>query len=98
MTQYDDRVERQRDRLAAEKWAKGIKSVHIHSLKSMWYDDRPQDTDDGSVTDTIYNNGVIERKRGDKILYTWTNDKLTTDDLIREYIRDVAKQERIRKV
>ena len=44
MTQYDERVQYQRDLLAAEEWSKTVKSVHAHSLSSMWYDTRPQDT------------------------------------------------------
>ena len=30
MTEYKDAVEEQRLILQAEKWAKGIKSIHIH--------------------------------------------------------------------
>ena len=52
MTQYEDRVEQQRQKLAAEEWANGVKCIHAHSLSSMWYDDRPQDTAEGkSVVD-----------------------------------------------
>ena len=34
MTEYKDAVEEQRLILQAEKWAKEIKSIHIHSLNS----------------------------------------------------------------
>ena len=51
MTQYDERVEMVRQRQAAEAWANGVKCLHSHQIKSMWYDDRPQDTDDGPVMD-----------------------------------------------
>ena len=52
MSEYDEVVEKQRMILEAEKWAKGIRTLHVHSLSSMHYDDRPQDTADGkSVTD-----------------------------------------------
>ena len=61
MTQYDDVVENQRLLIEAEEWAKGIKSIHAHSMSSMWYDDRPQDTEKHSVTDTEYMSGKIER-------------------------------------
>ena len=37
MSQYDDRVEKQRLKLEAEEWAKGVKAVHAHSLNSMFY-------------------------------------------------------------
>ena len=62
MTQYDDKVQYQRDLLKAEEWAKSFSSLHRHSLSSMWYDTRPQDTADGEhVTDIIYNSGLIKR-------------------------------------
>ena len=62
MTQYDETVENQRLLLEAEEWSKGIRSMHAHSLDSMWYDTRPQDTADGkTVVDTQYNNGTIKR-------------------------------------
>jgi len=90
MGQYDDRVERQRLLLAAEEWAKGVKSVHAHSLRSMWYDTRPQDTEDGkSVLDIEYNNGLVERKTHDG--YTvYFGKKLKGDELIQEYSRHSA--------
>ena len=86
MTEYDFRVERQRDLLAAEKWAKGIKSIHVHQLKSMWYDDRPQDTDIGNVTDVQHNDGRIVRSQDGKVLHTWNKERKTADDLISAYI------------
>ena len=52
MGQYDDRVERQRIKLEAEEWAKGIKGLHAHSLDSMWY---ALGRSDGSVFDIQYN-------------------------------------------
>jgi hypothetical protein len=62
MTQYDETVENQRILLEAEEWSKGIKSIHAHNLSSMWYDDRPQDTEgDKYVCDTQFNNGTIKR-------------------------------------
>jgi hypothetical protein len=62
MTQYDDRVQYQRDLLAAEEWANNVKCIHGHSLSSMWYDDRPQDTEDGKVVlDVEFNNGTVRR-------------------------------------
>ena len=54
MSEYDEQVQAQRLKLEAEEWAKGVKSLHSHSLKSMWYDTRPQDTDDGPVSDVEY--------------------------------------------
>ena len=37
MTQYDDKVELQRVKVAAAEWANGVKCLHAHQLKSMWY-------------------------------------------------------------
>ena len=62
MSEYDYKVQQQRDKLAAEEWAKGVKCLHAHSMSSMWYDDRPQDTADGkSVVDMEFNDGTIRR-------------------------------------
>ena len=38
MGEYDYRVQRQRILLEAEEWADGIKSVHTHSITSMYYE------------------------------------------------------------
>ena len=66
MTQYEDRVEQQRLKIEAEEWAKGVKTLHSHSLNSMWYDDRPQDTEDGRmVRDIMYNDGSVRRTLSD---------------------------------
>jgi len=88
MTQYDDRVQYQRDLIKAEKWAKAVKSIHAHSLDSMWYDTRPQDTTDGkSVMDIQYNSGLVERQTHDgHTLYFGT--ELKGEELVREYIRN----------
>ena len=61
MTQYKDEVELQRKILAAEEYADSIKGLQIHKMNSMWYDDRPQDTEEHSVTDIEYMSGKIER-------------------------------------
>lgn len=90
MGQYDDRVERQRLLLAAEEWAKTVRSVHAHSLNSMWYDTRPQDTEDGkSVMDIQYNSGLIERKTDDGYTVCFGKE-LKGDELIQEYSRHSA--------
>jgi len=90
MTEYDARVERQRLLLEAEDWANGVRSLHSHRLKSMWYDTRPQDTDNGQyVIDKQYNGSEIERSIYDakgKYLGTFIFGKrLTGDDLVNEY-------------
>ena len=81
MGQYDDRVERQRLLLEAEKWAKEIDGIHAHSISSMWYDTRPQDTEDGkSVIDTQYNSGLKRTCDDGAVVYFG-------DELISEYVR-----------
>ena len=89
MTQYDDKVQRQRDILKAEEWAKQVKSLHAHSISSMFYDTRPQDTEDGkSVMDIQYNSGLVERKTHDG--YTvYFGEELKGDKLLDEYLRNV---------
>jgi hypothetical protein len=87
MGQYDHLVERQRLLIEAEEWAKGVKSIHAHSLSSMWYDDRPEDTEGGTgVLDIIYHSGLIERtlKDGSKVLF---GKSLKGDKLIDAYTR-----------
>ena len=62
MSEYNYKVEQQRDKLAAEEWAKGVKALHAHSLSSMWYDNRPQETAGGRrVTDCEYFDGTVRR-------------------------------------
>ena len=88
MTEFSERVERQRIILEAEKWAKEVKDIHIHGLNSMWYDDRPEDTEGGKmVIDTAYNNGTITRKQNGKLIQTF-GEELTGEALIREYERN----------
>ena len=90
MSQFSDKVERQRLLLEAEEWARDVKSMHAHSLNSMWYDDRPQDTADGKgVIDIQYNNGLIKRELADgtKVYF---GEKLKGDELIDAYVRQVT--------
>lgn len=67
MGQYDDRVEKQRLLIEAEKWAEGVKTLHAHSLNSMAY---ASDREDGKVFDIEYNSGRVVREileTGEKI-------------------------------
>jgi hypothetical protein len=85
MTQYKQEVQRQKDLLKAEEWANGVESLHIHSLNSMWYDNRPEDTADGKmVTDKTFNSGLIERTLADGTIVYFGN-KLQGDELIWKY-------------
>ena len=88
MSQYSDRVERQKLLLEAEKWAKEIKSLHAHSMDSMWYDTRPQDTEDGKfVTDIQYYSGLVKREFADGD-YVYLGEELKGKELINEYVRN----------
>ena len=85
MTEYSDMIEWKRKQLLAEEWAKGVQHIHVHSMKSMWYDNRPQDTDSGNVIDITYNDGTIERElKSGEIVYMIDN-KLTGKELVYEW-------------
>jgi hypothetical protein len=87
MGQYNERVERQRLLLEAEEWAKNVSAIHAHSLSSMWYDNRPQDTSEGkNVCDVEYNNGLIKRTLHDGSI-VYFGKELKGDELIDAYTR-----------
>ena len=87
MTQYDDTVERHRLLLEAEDWSMKTKSIHIHSVNSSWYDNYPEDTANGSVTDIEYNCGYIERKQNGKVIRTF-GKILEGEELLNLYVRN----------
>ena len=91
MGQYDNAVERQRLLLEAEDWAEKPKAIHCHSLTSMWYEteDSKQDFENGSVTDTEYNSGLIERTKNGVLIRTFGSRK-TGDKLIDLFTRGGA--------
>jgi len=84
MTEFSHLVERQKLLLEAQVWAKQTKTLHAHRLKSMWYDNRPQDTDDGYVIDVQYNSGLIERtlSNGTKVVF---GKRLDEEELLYAY-------------
>lgn len=84
MTQYDDRVQMQKMLLDAEEWSKGVASLHAHSSNSMYYDDRPGDTEGKSVIDVEYNSGIIERWQDNKIIHTF-GEKLKGEELVQKW-------------
>ena len=86
MTQYKDEVELQRKILAAEEYADKIKGLQIHRMNSMWYDDRPQDTEDSHVTDVEYNSGLIVRSKNGIKIHTF-GERLEGDALIDKYCK-----------
>ena len=90
MGQYNDKVELQRKILLAEEYRDTVMCLHAHSLSSMWYDNRPQDTKDGKgVVDVQFMDGRIERtlKNGKKI--TLVKGR-TGEDLVQEVTRNLA--------
>ena len=89
MGQYDEVVERQRRMLEAEKWAKGVKSIHCLSLTSLWYETKPRRTgDDLSVMDIHHNDGVIEREYTNTGKKETIGTRLTRQDLLDEFDRN----------
>ena len=90
MTQYMETVREQKIKLEAEKWANEIKCIHSHSLSSMWYDDRPQDTENGSVMDIQYNDGRVVRtinSTGETVVMNTAKQK-TGEELVYEHVRN----------
>ena len=84
MSQYWERVERQRLLIRAEQWARSVKAIHAHSLSSMWYDNT---NNDESVIDVEYNGGLVKREiisSGQKI---WFGKRLQGEELIDAYER-----------
>ena len=62
MTEYKERVNMQKKILLAEEYRDTVMCLHAHSLSSMWYDKRPQDTANGKgVVDVQFMDGRIER-------------------------------------
>ena len=61
MTQYDDVIEKQRIKAAAEEWGKNIKEIHAFNSDNtnVWYDSRKGD---GRVIGISYNSGLIKRE------------------------------------
>ena len=88
MTQHDEKVQYQRDLLNAENWATGFKTLHIHSLKSMWYEteESEKDLENGSVTDVQYNDGIIIRKQQGKVIRSF-GKTLNGEELVRAFLR-----------
>ena len=91
MTEYNDKVELQRQILKAEEYVNRPTWIHSHSLTSMWYEteDTVKDVVNG-VTDVQYMDGRIERK----VHKTGKNYLLvegkTGEDLVQEVTRNLA--------
>ena len=90
MGQYAYRVEKQRLMLEAEEWAGSIKTIHTHSINSMWYDTRPEDTEGGKmVTDYSYNDGIIKRTQNEVPIWFF-GTKLKGENLLDAYLQSMA--------
>ena len=92
MGEFDYRVKRQALLLEAEEWAKGVESLHSHSITSMWYETEASKADieeNGMVTDTQYNDGRIVRERDGRTILV-LGEKLEGDDLIVKYRTSLA--------
>jgi len=87
MTQFNEKVEHQRLKLEAEEWANGVKCLHAHQIKSMWYDDRPQDTDESPVLDIQYNDGRIQRRIQATGKVVWLGEQVKGEELLHAYTR-----------
>lgn len=86
MTEFTEAVEKRRMMIEAEEWAKETVFLQVHKLKSMWYDTRPEDTDDSFVMDVQYNTGRVERtilKTGEKVYF---GEELKGDSLLNAYL------------
>ena len=91
MSEYYEVVDKQRRLLLAEKWAKGVKTLHAHALTSMWYDDRGND---GSVMDTEYNDGLVMREIRETGETVYFGESLKGDDLLQlfgQHMKDERK-------
>jgi hypothetical protein len=88
VSEFDEVVQRQRELLEAEEWAKGIHTLQIHRLYSMYYEtaDSKKFLDKGHVTDTTYNSGVTIREQNGKVVYKFGKE-LKGQDLVDSYRR-----------
>ena len=93
MTQYDERVELQREKLAAEEWGKRVKDLHAFNSNNtcMWYDDRQCD---GRVIDTRFNDGRIQRYIVEEDRYIEIGKKLRKRTIFDMWKRAMADRRR----
>lgn len=86
MTEFTESVEKRRLMEQAEAWAKETEWLHAHQLKSMWYDTRPEDTDEGFVVDIGFKSGRIKRilNSGEVIFF---GEELKSEALLEAYMR-----------
>ena len=91
MTEYNAKVELQRQILLAEEHVDTVTNIHAHSMTSMWYEteETMKDAVKG-VIDTSYMDGRIERKvstTGKKYILV---EGRKGADLVQEVTRNLA--------
>ncbi len=74
MTQYEDRVQKQKDKLAAEAWGNQVKYIHAHN----------------GVLEVAYNNGLKEFERTATGEKWTEGEKKTKNSLLRAFGRYMA--------
>ena len=74
MTQYEDRVQKQKDKLAAEAWGNKVKYMHAY---------------DG-ILEVAYNNGIKEFERTATGEKWTEGKKKSKDSLLRSFFRYMA--------
>jgi hypothetical protein len=76
--------------IEAEEWNQKSTGLHMHSLKSMWYetDETRIHFDNGMVQDISYPDGRIERFQNAKLIHMFGN-KLSGDELLSAYLNKV---------
>jgi len=90
MTQYKERIERQKLLLEAEAWAMGVRMITSFdtNVSRVWYDNREPE---GKVMDVVYNDQRIERtilETQEKT--TILGQKLSGDELVWAYQQSQA--------
>jgi len=88
MTQYDERVDKVRDRLAAEAWGNKVKDMHgfDSNTTTVWYTDRQ----DGRVIDTRFNDGRIKREIIETGEVLWLGEQQPRTTLLDSFYRAMA--------
>lgn len=87
MTEYKAMVEKYSKLIEADEWNKASTGMHMHTLKSMWYEteETQKHTDNGMVVDYSYPDGHIERFQDGKLIHIF-GKKLEGDELLEAYI------------
>ncbi len=91
MTEYNDKVELQRQILLAEEHVDTVINIHAHSMTSMWYETEETIKDAvKGVIDTQYMDGRIERKVSSTGKRYTIVEGRTGADLVQEVTRNLA--------